>query len=141
MTRWLPLILIVVANVAYHLGQKSVPRAAHPIGAALAMCVVAAVGGLALLPFVTPAPTRESLGATLHWSVALIGLGILGVELGFLLAYRLGWEISTASLVQAVLLALALVPIGVLAYRETWNLSRFAGLVLALSGLWLLGRK
>ena len=141
MSRWMPIVLIVVANVAYHLGQKSVPRGAHPIGAALAMYVVAAVGGLVLLPFVTPAPTRESLGATFHWSIVLIGLGILGVELGFLLAYRLGWEISTASLVQAVLLALALVPIGVVGFRESWNVSRLAGLVLALGGLWLLGRK
>lgn len=139
--RWMPLVLIVVANVAYHLGQKNVPKGAHPVGAALAMYVVAIAGGLALLPFLPPAPTRESLGATLHWSIALVGLGILGVELGFLLAYRMGWEISTAALTQTVLLALALVPIGVLAYRETWNVSRFAGLVLAIGGLWLLGRK
>ena len=139
--RWMPLVLIVVANVAYHLGQKSVPKGAHPVGAALAMYFVAIAGGLVLLPFVSPAPTRESLGATLHWSIALVGLGILGVELGFLLAYRAGLEISTAALTQTVLLALALVPIGVLAYRETWNASRFAGLVLAIGGLWLLGRK
>jgi drug/metabolite transporter (DMT)-like permease len=137
----MPIVLIVLANVAYHLGQKSVPRAAHPVGAALAMYLVAMAGGLALLPFLSPAPTRASLGATLHWSVALVGLGILGVELGFLFAYRVGWEISTAALTQTVLLALALVPIGVLWYRESWNPSRFAGLVLALGGLWLLGRK
>jgi len=139
-TRWMPIVLIVIANVAYHLGQKSVPRAAHPIGAALAMYAVAVAGGLLLLPFVPPAPTRESLGAAVHWSVALVGLGILGVELGFLLAYRAGWEISTAALTQGVLLAVALVPIGVLAFREAWNPSRLVGLVLALGGLWLLGR-
>jgi drug/metabolite transporter (DMT)-like permease len=137
----MPIVLIVLANVAYHLGQKSVPRAAHPVGAALAMYLVAMAGGLVLLPFLSPAPTRANLGATLHWSVALVGLGILGVELGFLIAYRVGWEISTAALTQTVLLALALVPIGVLWYRESWNPSRFAGLVLALGGLWLLGRK
>lgn len=141
MSRWLPIVLIVVANVAYHLGQKSVPRAAHPIGATIAMYLVAITGALLLIPFVAPAPTRESVGASLHWSVALVGLGILGVELGFLLAYRAGWELSTAALTQTVLLALALVPIGVLAFRESWNPSRFAGLVLAVGGLWLLGRK
>ncbi len=138
--RWLPLALIVLSNVAYHLGQKAVPRTAHPVVAALAMYAVASAGALLALLFVSPSPTRESVSAALHWSVALVGLGILGVEIGFLLVYRGGWEISTASLVASVLLALALVPIGVLAFREPWNVSRMAGLALALSGLWLLGR-
>lgn len=140
MMRWMPLALIVLANVAYHLGQKAVPRTAHPVVAALAMYGVASVGALLALLFVSPGPTRATAGAALHWSVALVGLGILGVEIGFLLVYRAGWEISTASLMASVLLALALVPIGVLAFREPWNLSRLAGLVLAISGLWLLGR-
>ena len=33
--RWLPLALIVVSNVLYHLGQKAVPRGAHPVVAAI----------------------------------------------------------------------------------------------------------
>jgi drug/metabolite transporter (DMT)-like permease len=138
--RWLPLALIVLSNVAYHLGQKAVPRGAHPVVAALAMYAVAAAGGLVALLFVVPGPTRASAAAALHWSVALVGLGILGVEIGFLLVYRAGWEISTASLVAAVLLAMLLVPIGIFGFREPWSATRLAGLVLALSGLWLLGR-
>jgi drug/metabolite transporter (DMT)-like permease len=138
--RWLPLGLIVLSNVAYHLGQKAVPRAAHPVVAALAMYAVASVGALVALLLVSPGPTRASAGAVLHWSVALVGLGILGVEIGFLLVYRSGWEISTASLLASVLLTLVLVPIAELAFREPWSVTRLVGLVLALSGLWLLGR-
>jgi drug/metabolite transporter (DMT)-like permease len=139
--RWLPLALVVLSNVAYHYGQKSVPRPAHPVVAAIGMYVVALLGALALLPFVRPLPDRAAAGAALHWSVALVGLGILGVEIGFLLVYRAGWEISTASLTASVVLALALVPIGVALFREPWNASRLAGLALALAGLWLLNRR
>ena len=126
--RWLPLALVVLSNVAYHYGQKSVPRLAHPLVAAIAMYAVAIAGALVALAFVRPLPDRLAAGAAVHWSVALVGLGILGIELGFLLAYRAGWEISTASLTAAVVLALALAPIGVRLFREPWNLAGSAGL-------------
>ena len=139
--RWFPLALVVLSNIAYHYGQKSVPRAAHPVVAAIGMYAVALVGALVVLPLVRPWPDRAAAGAALHWSVGLVGLGILGIEIGFLLVYRSGWEISIASLTASVVLALALVPIGVLAFREPWNASRLAGLLMAVAGLWLLNRR
>lgn len=134
--RWLPVLLIVLSNVAYHVGQKSVPKEANPFVASLAMYGVASLGAVLVLLFL-PA-TKASAGAALHWSVALVGLAILGIEVGFLLTYRAGWEISTASLVAAVLLAAALVPIGVLFFREPISAQRALGLLLAGAGLWLL---
>lgn len=139
--RWLPLALVVLSNVAYHYGQKSVPRGAHPLVAAIGMYAVALAGALVALPLFRPWPDRAAVAAAAHWSVALVGIGILGIEVGFLLVYRSGWEISIASLTASVVLALALVPIGVLAFREPWNASRLAGLVLAVAGLWLLNRR
>jgi drug/metabolite transporter (DMT)-like permease len=138
--RWYPIALVVLANIAYHVGQKSVPRGAHPAAAALAMYLVAGLGALIALPLVPPAVTRANVAAAMHWSVALVGIGILGVEIGFLLVYRSGWEISIASLSAAVVLSVALVPIGVIVFREPLSLSRLTGLGLALAGLWLLQR-
>ncbi len=141
MLRWLPIALAVLSNVLYHLGQRAVPRAAHPVAAVLAMYGVAALGTVALLPFVPPTVTRASVSAALHWSVVAVGLAIVGVELAFLFAYRLGWEISTLSLSANVLLAAILVPIGVFAFREPWSVTRLVGLILSVVGLWLLSRK
>ena len=139
--RWMPIVLVVVANTFYHLGQKSVPRAAHPVVAALGMYAVAAVAALALLPLVQPLPTRASAGAAVHWSVALAGLAIVGIEIGFLLAYRGGWEISSASLTTMVGLAMVLLPLGVFLFREPMTPSRLFGFGLSLLGLWLLSRR
>ena len=139
--RWMPIVLVVVANAFYHLGQKSVPRAAHPVVAALGMYAVAALAGLAVMPFVQPLPTRASAGAVVHWSVALAGLAILGIEIGFLLAYRNGWEISAASLTTMTGLAMVLLPIGILFYREPMTSPRLLGFALCLIGLWLLSRR
>ncbi len=136
---WLSLALIVAANVVYHLAQKSTPAAVHPVatmivayGASLVLCLI-------LLPLwpstASPLPWRA-----FSWSAVALGLAIVGVELGFLLAYRAGWKISLASVTAAVTLALLLAPIGVLLYREEWSLQKTIGLVLCLGGLFLLGR-
>lgn len=137
--RWTPIALIVLSNVAYHLGQKAVPKAAHPLVATLGMYLVATAATLALLAFAGAAPWRGA-GAAAHWSVGLVGLGIVGIEVGFLLAYRGGWPLATTAVTATTLVALALLPIGVLVFREPMNAPRVAGLLLALSGLWLLGR-
>lgn len=137
--RWLPIAMIVVSNVAYHVGQKAVPKAAHPLVATLGMYVVATLATLALLPFFGPATWRGA-GVAAHWSVALVGVGIVGIEVGFLVAYRGGWPLSTTAVTATTLVALALLPIGVLIFREAMTAPRAAGLVLAISGLWLLAR-
>ncbi len=136
--RWLPIVLVVLGNVAYHFGQKSVPRDVRPMIATLGMYLVAGLTTLALIPIVASWPSRAEAARAAHWSVALIGVGIVGIEVGFLLAYRAGWPISTASLSAGSLLALVLLPIGILAFGESFSVRRAAGFVLCLGGLWLM---
>jgi len=136
--RWLPILLVVLGNVAYHIGQKSVPRGVQPLWAALGMYVVAALTTLLLLPAIATGPVRVAAGAAVHWSILAIGLGIVAIEVGFLLAYRAGWPLSTASLSAGTLLALVLLPIGLVAFRESLSPARGLGFVLCLAGLWLM---
>jgi hypothetical protein len=136
--RFLPIALIVAGNVVYHLGQKTMPAAAPALAATFVAYVVAGLACLLCVPFFAPDLTLAASRNALHWSPVLVGLGAFAIEVGFLLAYRAGWEISVASLSANVLLALVLVPIGVLAFREAWTLQRGLGLLLCLGGLWLL---
>jgi len=138
--RWLPLVLVLLGNLAYHLGQKRVPAGAHALVATLTMYVVGTATCLVLLPLVPPLPTRASAAAALSWSVALAGVGIVAIEVGFLLAYRQGWGISSAALTATSLLALLLLPIGVLVFHEAWSPSRLLGFALCVAGLWLVER-
>jgi len=137
--RWLPVGLVVMSNVAYHLGQKAVPRETPPLVAALAMYVVAAVTTLVLLPVLGPGKLAGAASAV-HWSVVLVGVGIVGIEVGFLLAYRGGWPLSITAVTATTLLSIVLVPLGIAFFREALTVQRIAGLGLALSGLWLLAR-
>lgn len=136
--RILPIVLIVAGNVVYHLGQKTMPAAAPALAATLVAYAVASLACIVCVPFFAPDLTLAAVRTTMHWSPVLVGVGAFAIEVGFLLAYRAGWELSVASLSVNVVLALVLLPIGVIAFREAWSLQRGLGLLLCLGGLWLL---
>ena len=133
--------LAVGGNVLYHLSQKSVPAGAPPLLSLLVTYAVAFVGTAALLPF---APSDGSLAdgfRRLNWASAGVGIAIIAVELGVLLAYRSGWKISVGSVAISTAVALLLLPTGLLLFREKLSAANLAGLGLCLAGLVLIARK
>jgi drug/metabolite transporter (DMT)-like permease len=58
-----------------------------------------------------------------------------------LLTYRVGWNISLASITCSVAVALVLLPIGVFAFKEQLSLKNIIGLALCLAGLFLVTKK
>lgn len=93
---------------------------------------------LLMLPFLEPGWSVSSARPAFSWSAVMIGLGAAAIEIGFLLAYRGGWPISSASLVALSAVAIILLPIGVRFFAESWDWSRTLGLLFCLVGLWFL---
>jgi len=128
-------------NVLYHVAQKSNPADAPPLLSLLVTYAIAFVATALLLPLSPERmPSREGL-ARLNWASVGVGVAIVAVELGVLLAYRAGWRMSVASLTVNSALALVLVPVGVAVYRERLSAANVAGLALCLAGLVLVARK
>ena len=77
-----------------------------------------------------------------YWqpAIAAVGLGALLIELGFLLAYRGAWPVSTASVIANALVAMILVPLGAAVFREPITVDRAIGVLLCLLGVTLLQR-
>ncbi len=132
------ILLTVASNVLYHVSQKSIPGGAHPLASLLVTYGAALAVTLLLVPFYPgPAPTWRSLGA-LNWSSLAVGLAIVGVEMGVLLAYRAGWRVSVLSTVVNVALVVVLVPVGLLVFRERLTAGNAVGLALCVVGFLLL---
>jgi len=130
--------LTVVSNVLYHVSQKSIPGGAHPLMSLTVTYIVALAVTLLLWPlYPGGAPSWRSL-AGLNWASVAVGVAIVGVEMGVLLAYRAGWKVSLGSTIVNAALAVILVPIGLLFFSERITLANGAGLVLCLAGLRLL---
>jgi hypothetical protein len=70
-----------------------------------------------------------------------MGVGAVVIEVGFLLAYRAGWNISTAAVACSTAVTLMLVPIGLVAYKEHLSLRNIVGLLFCLLGLILVAKK
>ena len=132
-----PVALVVLSTVLYHVAQKSIPATAPPVASLAVSYGVALIGTLALLPFF---PFRMPLARgfrELNWASAAIGITIVGVELGFLLAYRAGWRVSVGAAVANAAVAALLVPVGLLVFHEKLSSLNALGLLLCVAGLFL----
>ena len=131
-------VLTVGSNVLYHVSQKSIPGGAHPLMSLTVTYVVALVLTLVLFPFYPGgAPTWKSLRG-LNWSSVAVGIAIVGVEMGVLLAYRAGWRVSVGSTMVNAALAVLLIPIGIPHFGERLTAGNMLGILLCVGGLLLL---
>lgn len=73
-----------------------------------------------------------------NWAPIVLGVVIVGLEVGFIYAFRAGWQISVAQIVSSAVLAVILIFVGYLLYHEaiTWN--KIVGIIVCLAGLVLI---
>ncbi|HEY6931726.1 MAG TPA: hypothetical protein VJA66_18795 [Thermoanaerobaculia bacterium] len=129
------LLVIVLSNVVYHVSQKSIAPGAHPLVSLLVTYTVAVVVTLLLFPFFPLRGPLDQAVRKINWASLVVGVAIVGVELGFLLAYRSGWRISIGSAAANAAVAIVLIPTGLLLFGEKLSAANAAGLVLCLAGL------
>ncbi len=138
---WLSMAMLIGANVAYHVCQKTIPGVANPMVSVTVTFLVATLASVALLPvFVGDSGVLVEL-RRLNWSSVLLGLTIIGIEVGFLLLYRSGWNISLASIVVNALVALSLIPVGIVLFKEKLLGTDVAGILLLLAGIYLIAQR
>jgi drug/metabolite transporter (DMT)-like permease len=135
------IILIVGSNIFYNISQKSTPEKANPFTALLITYLTAALITVFVLIFSRPSEGLIQSLKHLNWTSLLLGISIVGLELGYLMAYRAGWNISVGTLVANIILALALIPIGINFYQEEFSWNKLLGAILCVSGLALLNLK
>jgi uncharacterized membrane protein len=133
--------LTVISNVIYHLVQKVTPQGVNPMLALAVSYLVATLTCVALLPLF---PLKTSLGAALrqvNWASVALGISVVGLELGFLLAYRAGWAVSLGPIVSTTAVTLILLPIGLLAFKDTLSALNIGGVLVCIAGLVMLNWK
>ena len=135
------LTLAIVATVGYHLVLKVTPANVNPILSLAATYLVVAVA-LSTVYLLTPTatPAREAV-KLLNWTVIALSAAIIFLDVGFLMLYRSGFDVSLGQLVTQSAAALLLLGLGVVLFRERLNLANLAGIALCVVGLWLINRK
>ena len=142
MNSYLPILMILLANVLYNLCTKLLPQNVNPF-LSLVVTYLCAAALTAMLYFVVPS-SGKTLGEDirqLNWTGILLGCSIVGLEFGYIWAYRIGWDISICSATTNIMLALVLVPIGILLFKDNFTLTKAFGMILCIAGLFLLNKK
>lgn len=139
MSYFFPPILIVGGLVIYQVSQKSTDQNANPfivIIMAYLIGIAACIGGYFLIPRQDAAlvPMMRSV----IWPALGIGLGAAAIEIGFLLAYRTGWNLSLLPISVNVCGAMLLILIGIFAFRESVSIEKIIGVFLCIGGLILI---
>ena len=134
------IVLIVISNTLYNVCQKSTPEGANPFSSLLVTYLTASIITIiTFLLFYNDKSLAQSF-KELNWTSVVLGISIVGLEYGYLMAYRSGWNISEGSLVANILLALMLIPVGILFYKEGFALSKTLGVLFCIIGLLLLNK-
>ena len=136
----LPIALIVCSNLFYNLAAKATPSDANAFASLVVTYVAAAICALLMMRFQTGSFSLENFKG-INWTAVLLAASIVGLEIGYILAYRAGWNISICSLMANIMLAILLVIVGVLLYHESISPKQMGGMALCLGGLLLLNIK
>jgi multidrug transporter EmrE-like cation transporter len=135
------LAIAIIATVAYHIVLKVTPPAASPF---LSLAVSYAAGALIfmLLYMIVPGGTSVRAGLqALNWTAVALAAAVVLLDLGFLLLYRAGFDISLAQLITQSAGALILLGVGVAFFKERMTAVNVGGIALCIVGLWLINSR
>lgn len=136
-----PLLLVIGSNVVYHMTSKGTPAEVNPFLSLVITYLVGAATALCLFAVTTDNHNIAQGLSRVNWTSVVLGIAIVGLEAGYLYLYRAGWPISIASLTANLSLAVILLLIGVLLYREGLSARQAVGMVLCVAGLVLINFK
>ena len=133
-----PIALVVLSNTLYQVCAKSVPEGMNPLASLTVTYLVGAAVSCAMYYILNRnADLLKEIRLT-NWAPIVLGIVIIGLEVGFIYAFRAGWQISMAQIVSSAVLAVILIFVGYMLYHEaiTWN--KIVGIIICLAGLVLI---
>lgn len=136
-----PFALVIVSNTIYQICTKSVPDKMNPFASLTVTYIIAAAASAILYYLLDGKTGMLQEYRKLNWSPFILGIVIVGLEAGWIYAYKAGWQVSSAQIIQSAVLGIILIFVGKLLYHEalTWN--KLVGIVICIIGLFFINMK
>ena len=135
-----PIALVVLSNTFYQICAKEVPEKMDPFASLTVTYLVGAAVSFALFGLLNRGGSIVAEYQKLNWASFVLGLVLVGLETGFIYAYRAGWTVSTAAIVQSAFLGVVLIFVGMLLYKEVVTPTKVAGILICLVGLYFINK-
>lgn len=135
-----PIIVVVAANTLYNISTKLTPGKVHPFASLSITYITATL--LTLLLFFITSQNKNIITEfqKTNWTALALGFAVVALEFGYIYIYRVGWNVSTGSLVANISLACVLLIIGVIIYKENLSVHQILGMVFCAIGLLLVSK-
>ncbi len=128
-------ILATIGTILYHNFAKRIPSTIDPMVSIVGTYLLILLIGFIILPFSMEKGSLMQNIRQLSWVQVGIAVSVMMIELGFVMMYRSGWDLSLGNVVTSVVINLALLGIGVLLLGEQVSWINVAGVVLSIAGV------
>jgi drug/metabolite transporter (DMT)-like permease len=133
--------LAICSSALYHFVAKSTPA---NVNFSVSLLVTYAVAfGIVLLTFLF-FPLENGLAVELkklNWASIGLAVAVVGIEFGFLLTYRSGWNLGIAAVMVNVVASLLLIPVAIFFFKDKISWINIMGILVCLVGLVMLNWK
>jgi drug/metabolite transporter (DMT)-like permease len=140
---YLTVTLTILSSIFFNVCLKVTPANVNPLIFLSVSYLLASMVTFALYPLY-PAEKALTLWSNLralNWTSLAVAFALVGMEMGSLLSYRAGWNISLFHVVASTAVTVLLVPIGLLFFKESLTGTTIVGLLLCVIGLILINYK
>lgn len=133
-----PIALVVASNIVYHICAKSLPAKVDPFASLVITYLVGAIVSLVCFFIFNPGENIARSYSNVNWTSFVLGLVIVGLEVGSIYAYKVGWNVNNAFLIESGLVSVCLLFVGYFIYREGITWTKVVGIVLCMAGLFFI---
>ncbi len=133
--------LAICSSALYHFVAKSTPANVNFTVSLLVTYAVAFVVTLFTFFFFPVTNGIMTELKQLNWASIGLAVAIVGIEFGFLLTYRSGWNLGIAAVLVNVVASLILVPVAILVFKDKISWINITGILVCLVGLVMLNWK
>jgi multidrug transporter EmrE-like cation transporter len=133
--------LAICSSALYHFTAKSTPS---NVNFTVSLLVTYAVAFVVVLLTFFFFPIKNGISfelKQLNWASIGLAIAVVGIEFGFLLTYRSGWNLGIAAVLTNVVASLILVPMAIFIFKDKISLVNILGIFVCLVGLIMLNWK
>lgn len=133
--------LAIASSALYHFVAKSTPADVNFTVSLLVTYAVAFVVTLFTFFFF---PAKDGIAAELrqlNWASVGLAVAIVGIEFGFLLTYKAGWNLGIAAVLVNVVASLILLPVAIFLFKDKISWVNITGIFVCFVGLLMLNWK
>ncbi len=133
--------LSVISVLLFHVFQKSISGTANPIISVIVTYCTAIIISLIILVIFPPKGGITESFKEVNWASFALGFAIIGIEMGYLLAYRFGLSISLGAIIPPVVVTMVLMFVEFICFKKPIRIINCAGLFFCTIGMIFVNRE